>query len=426
MSSGNTIKRIFISDIHIGDGRSVSPGRNFHPYCWFYDDRPDMLVEFLKQYCIDDESVAEVVIVGDLFDEWVCPTQFDPTDRDHQEQQFKNVANASQNQLVTAWLRELARQQRLIYLRGNHDMLANKPIMEEIFPGLKHQGRDDGHDDDGHDVYRTDDGIWAEHGHWYGLFNAPLPPRSGMGRFGASVLPLGFFISRVAAQNGLKTGKSINGSGVFADWIGHIHRNVPDSKDPTKAMNESTLSAIDDALMGLFDTLVKDSASDQYGALLNGLDNIPGLVTWQEVKDRYRGIFSQWSTYRPHDVNPYDALWSDAGSLDRAVNSIFHNEKTKIVICGHTHKCDFSSTLDLFEPAELIPSGTKNIYANTGAWTNDTSRCTFVETELNRDTGSHSVRLREWTRQLADGQYTARDVRPEESISKDVWIHALV
>jgi len=140
MSSGNTIKRIFISDIHIGDGRSVSPGRNFHPYCWFYDDRPDMLVEFLKQYCIDDESVAEVVIVGDLFDEWVCPTQFDPTDRDHQEQQFKNVANASQNQLVTAWLRELARQQRLIYLRGNHDMLANKPIMEEISRDLSTRG----------------------------------------------------------------------------------------------------------------------------------------------------------------------------------------------------------------------------------------------------------------------------------------------
>lgn len=209
------------------------------------------------------------------------------------------------------------------------------------------------------------------------------------------------------------------------DWIGHIHDNIPDSKDPTKAMEESTHAAVDEALMGLFDTLVKDNASDQYGALLNGLDSIQGLVTWQEVRDRYRGIFSQWRTYHPDDVNPYDAFWSDAGSLDRAVNSIFHSETAKIVICGHTHKCDFSSTLGLFKPAELIPPGTKNIYANTGAWTNDTSRCTFVETELNRDTGGHSVRLREWTRQLPDGQYLARNVRPEESISEDAWMHAL-
>jgi len=416
MSSGNTIKRIFISDIHIGDGRSVSPGRNFHPYCWFYDDRPDMLVEFLKQYCIDDESVAEVVIVGDLFDEWVCPTQVDPTEPNHQEEQFQNIANASQNGPVIKWLRELASQQRLVYLRGNHDMLANKVIMANIFPGIRHLGQDDGHD-----VYHTTDGIWAEHGHWYDLFNAPHVPRSGDG-FNASVLPLGFFISRIDAQHVLRTGKKVTESDVFRDWIDHVHNNVPDSKDPT--MDKSTHDAIDRTLMDLFNTLVHDSASDQPGALLNGLDNIPGLVTWQEVTNHYGGIFGQWRANHPNNVSPYDAMWSDIAGLDQTANSIFfYKENTKIIICGHTHKYDLSSTLGPPESTALMPLGAKHIYANAGAWTNDMSRCTFVETELYSDTGNHIVRLREWTRQIPDGSYIARDVLREVGIRGDAWEH---
>ncbi|MGA3174970.1 MAG: hypothetical protein ABSE25_11170 [Syntrophorhabdales bacterium] len=420
MSNGNTIKRVFISDVHMGDGRSVSPGANFHAYGWFYNGRPEMLAKFLKQYCIDDESVQNVVIVGDLFDEWICPTQFDPTDRDHQTEQFHNIANAPQNQLVTAWLRELASQRRLTYVRENHDMLANKPIMENIFPGIEHPGRDDGHDDDAHDVYHTDDGIWAEHGHWYGLFNAPYSPRSGDG-FTASALPFGFFVSRITAQEALKTGKSINGLEVFMDWIGHIHNKIPESRDPQQAMFTTTRSAIDDALMGLFTTLVSDHAPDQHAAIMNGLAGVPGLVTWEQVKDRYNSIFSQWKTNHPDNVNAYDALWSDAASLDRAVSSVFfHHDEAKIVICGHTHKYDLNSTPGSFESTALIPSGTKHIYANSGAWTNDTARCTFVETELYQDNGNHIVRLREWV-QTSDGQYAARNVQPDEGIPKDVW-----
>ena len=415
MSNGSTTKRIFISDIHMGDGRSVSPGGSFHPYGWFYDPRPGMLSSFLKQYCIDDKSVKKLVIVGDLFDEWICPTQFDPTDRDHQPEQFENIVNAPQNQLVTAWLRELASGQRLAYVRGNHDMLANKPIMQKLFPGIEHQGKDDGQDNDAHDVYETNDGIWAEHGHWYGLFNAPFVPRSATG-FTASVLPLGFFISRLSAQEALRTGKSVKGLDIFLDWIRHIHKCVPDSRDPNRAMTQATHSVIDRVLMNLFDELVKESAPDQYGAILNGLDNIPGFVTWYQVKNRYGSIFSQWNRNHPGNVSPYDAIWCDAASLDRAVSSIFFkNDKAKIVICGHTHKYEFSSTLGLFEPTALIPSGTQYIYANAGTWINDEPHCTFVETELDLNTGNHIVRLREWA-QTSGGQYEAKNVRPDEYI----------
>ena len=423
MGSEKKIRRIFVSDIHMGDERSTVPGGNFHPYCWFCDDRPDMLAGFLKQHCIDDEDVTEVVIVGDLFDEWVCPTQFDPTDHSPRGQQFENVADAPQNQAVMARLRELASSQRLTFLRGNHDILANKPVMQRILPGIRHPGRDDGLDEGSHDVYRTDDGIWAEHGHWYGLFNAPFHPGGGAGGFAGSVFPLGFFVSRITAQKVLRTGGSIDGLGVFLNWIGHIHRTVAGSTNPARAMGGETHDLVDGALMGLFDTLVKENAPDQPGALLNGLDNIPGLVSWQEVKNRYGRIFSRWSADHKENVNPYDAIWTDAGSLDRAVSSVFfRNDEVKIVICGHTHRYDFSSTLGPFQPDALIPTGTERIYANSGAWANSKPRCTFVETEFDPETGNHSVRLREWFRQASDGQCAARDVRPEETIRGDVWV----
>ena len=192
-------------------------------------------------------------------------------------------------------------------------------------------------------------------------------------------------------------------------------------------MDTKTHSAIDRVLIGLFRTLVNDHASDQHGAIMNGFGGVPGLVTWEQVEDRYSCIFSEWSANHPHNVNPYDAMWSDASSLDQAARSVFfNNQETKIVIFGHTHEYDLSSTLDPPQSTALIAPGAEHIYANAGAWTNvDTTRCTFVETELYSDTGNHIVRLKEWAQQTSDGQWAAHNVKPEEGIHGNSWTHPL-
>jgi UDP-2,3-diacylglucosamine pyrophosphatase LpxH len=425
MNSGKTIKRIFLSDIHMGDGRSVTPGGTLHPYCWFDGGRPGMLALFLEQYCIADGTVDEVVILGDFFDEWICPTQFDPTDPAHpippQGQQFTNIADAPQNRSVIEGFQRLAAQNRLTYLTGNHDMLADKAVIAQIFPGIGYVD-----DADGHSVYHTADGIWAEHGHWYGLFNAPYLAGSG-GGFNASILPLGFFISRISADEALKTGNSLSPTPteVFKKWIGHILSKVPDAENLAKARDKIFQQTVDHILMELFDILVSDYAADpKGGALLNGLDGIPGIVTWQDVEKRYGHIFSEWENSHADDVNAYYAIWCDAGNLDPAALSVFfYHEEAKIVICGHTHKPECTSALGDFDTRGIIidtpvASGTNPIYANTGAWVNDTPRCTFVETEFDTAAGTHSVRLREWT-QTANGQCVAQKVPlcPDESLS---------
>jgi UDP-2,3-diacylglucosamine pyrophosphatase LpxH len=58
----NRTKRIFISDIHLGDEESMTAP---HPYGWFKENIP-LLAQFLeKQRTAVD--VKEVVILGDLF-----------------------------------------------------------------------------------------------------------------------------------------------------------------------------------------------------------------------------------------------------------------------------------------------------------------------------------------------------------------------
>ncbi len=47
-----------------------------HPYCWFKKNIP-LLGDFLAEQ-LNAPDVKEVVILGDLFDMWVIPVDYDP------------------------------------------------------------------------------------------------------------------------------------------------------------------------------------------------------------------------------------------------------------------------------------------------------------------------------------------------------------
>ncbi|MDD5007812.1 MAG: metallophosphoesterase [Syntrophorhabdaceae bacterium] len=409
-------KRIFISDIHMGDKRSANQVPEFQNYCWFYHpdsspdtDRPEILRRFLEEYCFSDTSVTEVVIVGDFFDEWVCPAQFDPTEPPYpaplpKGEQYRKIAVATQNLPVIETLRKLASQDRLVYVPGNHDMFADKSVVNEIFPGIRYPDSKDGHY-----VYRAD-GIWAEHGHWYGMFNAPHPAGSGSG-FAGSHLPLGYFITRINAEEALRTGSMLSLPQVFKEWIEHVFSEVPEAKDPEAKVG----GLVDTVLMNLFNTLVSNHAYGQEGAVMNGFDGIPGKIMWEEIKTRYSNIYDAWPDNHPDNVGPLNAILSDAGNLDQATRLVtLRREDVKIVVCGHTHDYRLASYSNSPYPPDEIPPEDNRIYANSGAWTNDTQRCTFVETELRSDDGKHLVYLKEWLRDPSTGQYKARDVQPDE------------
>jgi UDP-2,3-diacylglucosamine pyrophosphatase LpxH len=106
-------KKVFISDIHMSDERSMN-ARN--PYCWFKKNIP-VLEGFLDEQ-LQSTDVKEVVILGDLFETWVVPTNHEPLTS------FVNICSNTANKPVIDKLKALAAHSeiKLAYVPGNHDM----------------------------------------------------------------------------------------------------------------------------------------------------------------------------------------------------------------------------------------------------------------------------------------------------------------
>src|SRR5208283_4687856 len=75
-TKGDKIKRIFVSDTHMGDSRSQRQTSPYHPYGWLSENRQELFANFVRTV---RSHVDEVIILGDLFDEWICPAKLDPT-----------------------------------------------------------------------------------------------------------------------------------------------------------------------------------------------------------------------------------------------------------------------------------------------------------------------------------------------------------
>ena len=134
-------KRIFITDIHMGDQQSVDPPGDLNPYGWFHQDRGRMLGDFLGLK-LSDPEVKEIIILGDLFDLWVYPAELEPPD---EKRHLFRIAHAYQNREVIRRLRAIAACEEidLIYVQGNHDMWTStmtipcwKEFLNELFPAI--------------------------------------------------------------------------------------------------------------------------------------------------------------------------------------------------------------------------------------------------------------------------------------------------
>jgi UDP-2,3-diacylglucosamine pyrophosphatase LpxH len=133
-STHNRAKRIFISDLHMSDAESFNPPDKLYPYAWLRRDHLKMLADFLQKKVIEDSEVKELVILGDLFDQWVYPAELKPPPT--ADEYFQGIFDAKQNHDVIEKLEKIATDGRLIYVPGNHDMLLTKEFLECHFPGV--------------------------------------------------------------------------------------------------------------------------------------------------------------------------------------------------------------------------------------------------------------------------------------------------
>lgn len=376
--SGNTAgaaernRIVFISDLHM----NVDAG-----YSWFRENTGD-LAQFLNDLN-NREDVAELVILGDLLDDWVCPAEDLPN-------RFQQILEADINQGIVKALGDLCQNEEIAvtYVVGNHDMLSwmteNKELIQSYFPNLRIISDSPGMGA----YYDADQVIWAEHGHRYTMFNAPdIWSHSG------SQLPLGYFISRLAASTSLTSGEVVTTYELLDQYV----------KSPSSATGQgSEVGGIwDDAfVIAVFNGIALGTGHWPWTPfLMSGFDDYSGAPTVEKIAFTFDTIFSDWPTN--HDrVSATMAIWDDLGHLSGPANVIFEmpdflKDKypftPRIILFGHTHQPEFIYHSDQVD----------TIYVNTGTWIDSTKRTThymtWAEIEINDlGNGQKSYQVELW------------------------------
>ena len=304
-------KRIFISDVHLSDERSMGGP---YPYGWLNKNIP-RLSRFLDDQ-LQAPEVKEVVILGDLFDNWIIPAAYDPL------ADFDRIVSNRVNKPVIDRLIDLAGSPdvKLAYVPGNHDMAQNgaglsdlKQFMAATFPGIRYFC-----ENKVPLAAYTVGTLTAEHGNRYCLFNAPdlrTDPKT--------YLPLGYFISRMITSKVATQGSHQNPHAIFFKWL-------------KKLLNQSGL------LGAMIEAIASDAGLSLTSTVKVGISGLPPTMTVKEIRDRYLSLILDWNR-EPGKVEVGTAIVSDLENLSFAAGSIYflqRDSKFNIVIFGHTHVPD--------------------------------------------------------------------------------------
>lgn len=322
-------KRIFISDIHLGTEESVK-----EKYGWFWTEKGVLLGGFLTQLAAD-KTVAEVVIVGDLFDEWVVPYGSSPIDG--APNQFEVIAKAHQNLPVIKGLQNLIAISGVTvsYVPGNHDMLIKSGQLSKILPGIN-AIIDPGVTGKG--IYKSGS-IYAEHGSFYDLFNAPDTYDTLQGA--THHLPVGYYVARSQAE-GVVNGHPVSKYSIFKE-IKALWKNW-NKKDPL-------VTNIYDAIASLSDTQKKNMVMSG----LDGIDN--NVANTIDVTNSYGNVFDEWDKHMSDYVNASIAVTGATGMLRPAALLKYYSfSSNNIALFGHTHEAEIKSIwfLETDESNEIL------------------------------------------------------------------------
>lgn len=188
-SSTQRDKIVVISDLHLGNDLAYSENVK----------HLKRLEEFLNEVRTS-VTVKELVIAGDMFDEWYIPTRTDSYGGGTQADFIRKTVAA--NQSIFNVLNRIIKDGnvKVTYIPGNHDMGFTAENVDIAMPGVN-QARDS-KEKFGIGTYHPDGypEIAIEHGHRYDFFCAMTPDANESEAPGAT-LPPGYFFARIAANS---------------------------------------------------------------------------------------------------------------------------------------------------------------------------------------------------------------------------------
>ncbi len=343
---------IVLSDIHIGSNHKTN---------WYQRSvHEPVLLTILDYVRSKSDTIDELIISGDLFDQWTYPADTEPPS-------FSEIVKANPNifgDIISGGTNPGAIPEtlsaldgKITYINGNHDMSVTAEDIKLLTKGDFHINAVD------ELIYEPALGrgkIVCTHGHVFSLFNAPdsaNPPDE----WGS--IPLGYFMARLASQwTADKLDRDYPPGSTTAD--------MPDGGTPSGACFgiKALTGCIKEALSG------KDHLAELVmGAQLEAADygknrhiKLPGgkKVKASKVAGVYKKLMHTFPSAPGIDPELYGltpALFALTGS--DIANSLDHfakelAEKYRLVLMGHTHVMEDEDEHFIFHK--------KSLYANSG------------------------------------------------------------
>lgn len=353
---------VCISDLHLGANDSYAEiNRN-----------RGALVDFLN-HVRNSPNVKELVIVGDLIDEWFVPMNIDTFNGKTQRDFVKRVA-LNNKPVITAFNSIIKDGKiKVTYVPGNHDLLITSEDVQSIMPGIS-----EARDVKGLGAYTPADflELVIEHGHRYNFYCAPDFSNRSITQTD-SILPPGYFFTRMATSSVIQ---------------GRPKRDIP---LPSVSKNE--LGEVQylyflywNVWKGLITSLpVKEELDEK--VINTGIDGftdfyaISDILPYQDPENDYidvnlhKGIIEAWDERQNNNLVPVKIPTAESvlkGAFashldDQSAVQYFNNPGSdkRIVVFGHSHEARVITTFN--------EKGEKNIYINSGTWI-DKNKCTMT------------------------------------------------
>ena len=373
---------VIISDLHLGADTSYAE-------CKVNTGPLEKLLDQIKAA----PNVKELVIAGDLVDEWFVPATTDTYQGKDQADFVQRLATA--NKGVFDAFNSIIQEGKILvtYTPGNHDLAITAASIEIILPGVN-QARDNVL---GLGTYSPVDcpKIAIEHGHRYNFFCAP-DPFSNQDIAPGTIMPPGYFFTRIAAlcekQKNPPPGDTL--PVVTPNSSGNESQNLLFQYWKTWVTTVNMFP-----ITNRFDEKIIVTNMDGF----TGNYSVNDLVPYQSTPggfidvNLYHGIQDNWESRQTYNKvavhsttsHAIDSVMSNTDVDNQANLQYFLNAASdkRIVVFGHTHQPKIIEGVSY--------DGEKCIYANSGTWIDVNPKQTtmnfVVITPQNADASSQTV-----------------------------------
>jgi UDP-2,3-diacylglucosamine pyrophosphatase LpxH len=339
-------RRLFLSDIHMSAGLGLNPDGGKHSWEWF-TDRDCRRLCWVLDTLIDAPAVPpidEIVLLGDIFDNWIFPHDMKPP-------VFADIVKSPHISGVLSRLNQISQSTDILFLPGNHDMTLTHAELMSVLPRVGYGGQ--GKDKPMYGAGR----ISGEHGNATALFCSPDPKHQ-------SSLPLGYFISRLAASADRDTGS-----------------HTPSVTDIVRELGHMLVK--EQIAQGVFDAICAKAGVSQDAEILMPDDLWGGApVKVGQIRDAYKDLVEEYE-YRNGVIDAGLAIPAELGNLAPVADARILRFNSKLVLMGHTHRATV-------QQHQSFPMG-RSAYVNSGCWCNNTEKATWVD--VNKTDHSYEVSL---------------------------------